>query len=824
MNDKDHLNAEERALAEMLKAAADQVDASVSFQNELEKKLMNAHRPKAGFGLFSVKKAAVTIGWTVGFATLTLLFIWVIRSIAPQPQPAANSTPTPSANPDPTATEEFGGFDFRGGRLSLALPLPDAPANVYVFQMQNDPPATVEDALALAARFGIQGEVYAAKGRQPETTEYAVSDGKQWISVGTKNYFFYTADMVKNSRNFLSQPNDNAEAIIRDFLTARGFNFAFKVTQSDLYGGYLVHPLSPDGLPVRYEEFSTPIMRVVLDETGQVLSLDANLAVYDQTPVASPEIISAEEALQIAIDDTIIFGKIESMNAGNGAPPQQWFREYPNDTPVTIYANVTTAPAVDPSKPALLLIDNVPAVGNTSGFESLESYQYIKASGKYFTENGVRKFMVDAWESRNIELAFFSGSLRQEGGQVILTSDDGSGTETVMLDPPADIPLNTKVPESQLYIYGMLLDGKIDWTYIQFFADSSQMGGGGGGGGMGFYQINLSGTPVPFPTATPMPVPAIDENTLRYVVQEGDTLERIANSYGLTAEQLQQANGLSDPNITIGQSIAIPGTSAPPQLEGARGTVSVTIYTSEDGTQRAEYAFNSSDPQNPYMILEGENLEELQAFHNKPVKIWGAADRMSPYGVPVINVDKFEVVFPDLQFQILSGTEQAIQFEGNDVIIFTTEDGTQYAELAPNCADILIISGEKAEEGTTVNVEALAVPDLRIGDYPALCIFSSGGESVELEITADQPNIMPEITVGPFSTPKVTIDSVELVYYASNPNYQQFNPGATERVPYMQPAWHFHGFYESGQEINIFVQALKQEFLLPNTDPILGPG
>jgi len=63
-----------------------------------------------------------------------------------------------------------------------------------------------------------------------------------------------------------------------------------------------------------------------------------------------------------------------------------------------------------------------------------------------------------------------------------------------------------------------------------------------------------------------------------------------------------------------------------------------------------------------------------------------------------------------------------------------------------------------------------------------------------------------------------------LVYYASNPNYQQFNPGATERAPYMQPAWHFHGYYESGQEINIIVQALKQEFLLPNSEPILGPG
>ncbi len=96
MNDKNFMSPEERALAEMLEAAAQQVGARPSFKTELEKKLMNAHQPKAGFGLFSVKKIASTAGWSVGLAVMALVFIWAIRTIVPQPQPAAGNTPIPT--------------------------------------------------------------------------------------------------------------------------------------------------------------------------------------------------------------------------------------------------------------------------------------------------------------------------------------------------------------------------------------------------------------------------------------------------------------------------------------------------------------------------------------------------------------------------------------------------------------------------------------------------------------------------------------------------------------------------------------------------------
>ena len=72
--------------------------------------------------------------------------------------------------------------------------------------------------------------------------------------------------------------------------------------------------------------------------------------------------------------------------------------------------------------------------------------------------------------------------------------------------------------------------------------------------------------------------------------------------------------------------------------------------------------------------------------------------------------------------------------------------------------------------------------------------------------------------------PNLVIDQVELVYYVSNPYYQVNNPDYSLRSPYIQPAWHFRGHYEDGGEFDILIQALKQEFLLPEVAPGLSPG
>jgi LysM repeat protein len=80
--------------------------------------------------------------------------------------------------------------------------------------------------------------------------------------------------------------------------------------------------------------------------------------------------------------------------------------------------------------------------------------------------------------------------------------------------------------------------------------------------------IDLTPVPVPSdsPSATPLatvapPVAATPppSATQRYVVQSGDTLQKIARLYGVSIAALQQANGISDQNvITVGQVLVIP--------------------------------------------------------------------------------------------------------------------------------------------------------------------------------------------------------------------------------------------------------------------------
>lgn len=48
-----------------------------------------------------------------------------------------------------------------------------------------------------------------------------------------------------------------------------------------------------------------------------------------------------------------------------------------------------------------------------------------------------------------------------------------------------------------------------------------------------------------------------------YTVQQGDTLSAISRKTGVSVASLQQANGLADGNIRIGQSLKIPGAGAP---------------------------------------------------------------------------------------------------------------------------------------------------------------------------------------------------------------------------------------------------------------------
>jgi|GEM_PF-617902 len=756
------------------------------------------------------------------------------------------ATPTPEITTHQSATPEIavtiipptqnGGYDFRGAKLYLEQPLPESPDQAHIYLLKKDKPATQEEAFALAERFGIHGEMYTAPDYIFNTADFAISDGKQMLQVYSERFFSYTSDMAKTSRGSVGMPNDNAETNIHAFLQARGMDFPFNISAVDLYGGYGIQPLAPDSIPMQYESFTQPVMRVTLDENGEVLSVDAVLMDYETIPVGEYGILSAQEAFQILLNDNILAGKMEYFNAANRMP-QEWYRSYPDNQPITVYGYLSSYPALDPGKPTLILVNGVPITGNITGLESLEDYTFVKATGQYRVENGIRKFNVQSWD-RKVQQYDLSGTLSRQGDQIILTSDNGSGEHYPLIDPPADVPLQTKVPDTQLAISGVIVDGKLDWTYIQYF-DNYSSGGGGGSNGIGFYQLNLSGTPLPFPSPTPQPV-VISGSA--YIVQENDTLASIADRFGITLDQLAQANNLSNASIiNADQVLIIPDIpsnqrAAGQKIQGVRGLLNVTIHNKSDGSQRVEYTLLYTPKGQRYLyalMLEGTDLQALQSYQNRPIEIWGTVDHYDQqYGISVVKVERFEIPFPDLQFQILRGKQKKITVAGQSLTLFTTDDGANYVQTMPG-GDVNIPLVENA--GGEVIVEALAVPDETISGYPALQVFSSGsatnpknGQPLEPQITADQPYIVDE-TTSPASTetytpPNLTIDTVELIYFVSNPYYQVNDPNYNQRSPYIQPVWHFHGRYEDGGEFDVLIQALKQEFLLPELAPGLSPG
>jgi murein DD-endopeptidase MepM/ murein hydrolase activator NlpD len=359
-------------------------------------------------------------------------------------------------------------------------------------------------------------------------------------------------------------------------------------------------------------------------------------------------------------------------------------------------------------------------------------------------------------------------------------------------------------------------------------------GGGGGGGGLGFYKLNLSGTPVPFPD--PTKGPDINQGIGNYTVKEGDTLSMIAQNFGITVDELMQANGLDDPMIFIGQTLIIPGAQSPSQnpligkrFEDQRGIFVVNIYRKPDRSQRTQYAFITSQENALfyYLILEGENLQELEKYHNRPVNIWATVEKADQFGTLTARVDRFEVPFPDLQIQILRGTQKTQIIENQLVQLFTTEDGTSYVELILNGdANVALIGAE----GDPVLHEALVIPGETYASYPTIRIFGStmavspkSGEAVEMTVTADKPFVMDEIPdSGQYAPPQATIERVDLIYYVTNQHWQvEHLDGGPQ---YIQPAWRFYGHYSNGDEFEILVQALEREYLLPELAPYIQGG
>lgn len=659
----------------------------------------------------------------------------------------------------PTQT---GGYDWRGTTLYLNAAMPDAPAEVKIYQAVPDQPATVDDVRAFTQRFNMNGSIYEVQGELPNTTNYLVVDGNRQLRIRSNGYFNYVTDNSAWSNNPFFMKNPNAETVINNFMQTYGFDFPYKVEYSDFFGAYLALPLTPDGYAVSFGFFNSRGILFYFNKNG-LISVQANLPDYQE--VTSANIISADEAFQALINPNSQIGINEGMTSSSQTEVQSWSRPRTLDTTVTVYGFLnSTGKSIDGGAP-LITLDGMNVTGNTAGIASPLENTFVEATGQYHEENGVKTFIMESWKPYNGYQEGIQGSIAREGDQVTITTSDK--VKLILPDFPSDVEL----PLANGFLTGVTKGDVFEWSTLDTRPTS---GGGGGGGGNGFHKVNVSGTPVPFPTPTESP--------------------------------------------------SIEQTSTPEPVEALRGIVSITIYTQPDGTQRKEYTFAVPYSYGGYLSLNGDGLEAFDAYNHRPVDVWGTITQDSS-GIAILKVDRFEIPYPDLSFQLLKGSVSESSYNGEQIMLLTTQEGQIYTILYDTGSPVF----DPSMEGRVEVLQVLAIPDETYAGHPSVRMFSYGpeinpktGEQYPYTITADQPMVMPDNATSPGSVITATIEKIELVYFMPDPRYT--TPDANAAPPYIQPAWKFTGHYSNGDQFELLIQALTEQFLLPEYEELPAPG
>lgn len=690
---------------------------------------------------------------------------FVTEVVYGQSTPEPNLEPQVIVTPQPDTTSSQDTYSWRGTTVQLNVDLPDGPTEMQIYQTQANVPATVEDVRALAQVFGMNGEIYATPGNSPGTTGYFMVDGNRQLFVRSKYSFHYVPNHSAYLQNPFFEKNENAESMIAEFMRTYNLGENYKVEYAESYNGYYALPLDLNGYPLHlgYGVASGYLFRFT--EEGLV-GVETSLVGYEALGTAS--IISAEEAWQKVLNSTDGMGMQEAMFMPNNVNIRSWARQYPLNETVTVFGYISSTGRSVDGNPPLVTFDSAPATGNVTNVPENLPNTFVEATGQFIEEEGVRKFNIESWKN-------YDGY--EEGIQGILTRDGDAVYITVVEGPKLllpDVPDDLALPSENLFLTGVTIGDVFEWKSI----DNRSFTGGGGGGGGGFYKLNLSGTPIPFPT--PQTIPA------------------------------------SQPEFES-QS-----------FEALLGIITSTIYAQNDGIQRVEYTFMPTETESsmPYMVLEGNGLEELPNYNNMPIRIWGKTTRIDDAGLIIASVEKFELPYPNLKMQVFKGKTQPNKANGQNTLLYTTETGESYI-LAYNSGYIPDDIGLPHDE--LIYIEGYSIPDELFGNMPILRMFGTGmvynpvtGEEFEYLVTSDQPQVIPDNPTAPNSTINATIEQIDLVYYTPDPRLS-----TVEQLPqpqYIQPVWRFLVRFSDGSSYEIYVQAISKEFLSPEMELAVPPG
>ena len=865
MNDE-MKNTNPNGIEKKLLDVAGRTNADPHFVSELESKLKNTHKPKTSWSMPMFKQATSALGWIALVAILGYFLNWSFATLIPTQQPGANTTPNqfvcPVTEPNGSTPpfEQPSMYYHGNGELWTGL-WPDG--KIYMLPTDKMPDGSFSTKWGFWR--GVNGALMVEGHRLDADAAPLRADipdgygdtGFQVLGLifPTTGCWEVTGRVGESSLTFITEVVFGEATPTPGLSTTQNIITSENATPVPEDGGYawrnttlyLAQPLpqSPTDAQVYSLKLNQPVTR------DDVLALAQRFALQGEVQELPPD-----------------FSNGIGYTLNNGTQKL----EVQSNNHFVFYTNYTAAAlGTIPEEQARTIIDSF-----------LKKYDF---NFEYRVEG-------------------MPGLSAQQFAITPLTSDGAEIRTDYLMPIRYEIVIDGT---GQIFAFsGFLLDYEplgtfqlitVEEAFQDVLADHPQFGrmesvrgnGGGGGGGPGFYKLNLSGTPVPFPTAITQSNGI--QGSVEYIITANDTLSLIAASFGVTLEQLIQANNLSDTDhvntgqkliipiaqqgnagyaytvvegdtcqsiastfnltvedllainnlsaeclLTIDQMLVIPApqsSSDSPyigkQFEDQRGIFMVNIYRQPDGSLRKEYGFiTDAEGENFNLKLEGAGLQDLEQYNNLPLNMWGTITSVDEFGNMTANVERFAIPFPDLRIQIFQGQQKVTPINGQSAVLFTTTDGKTYIQAILN-GDPFNDDSLIGHEGDQVLLEGFNIPDEFNNGYPVLRIFGGSvaiakdGSATEMTVTADQPNIYDEApsTEG-FNPPTATVEKVELVYYL--PNLQSGNTNPSADAKYIQPAWRFYGHYSTGDEFEFLVQALQQEFLLPQLAPYTPPG
>ncbi len=755
-----------------------------------------------------------SLGWGALAILLIVGLAWTLKTLAPLPiqVPAVQSSPVetqpvikivevplstvqviPQVS-DATPLPPPGGVVslFPAVEFNFTSELPLSPESLTVYRQQLSEAVTVESARRIADQWGVAGGVYSSPSEGMDNIIYDVMDGARSIRfLNFTDQFIYSVGYASPDYGSALMDNgplpyfDEQVAIATKFLEPLGIlDLPYRAMPMETERGMVAFIPLLDGFPVIQEigvdRSNIGWIDAKISAPGQVSMVEYSQK--DFQPIGAYPVITASQAWERFTQDTNLQHSRYAVLSPEGENTYQaWVHKYQPGQAVDIYGWINAYQPADSNTLPLVMINNLPIIGDTSGMVPDNQYdvRFVHAWGQVqgIPTDGIA-LQVDGWEVSDLSDQLITGTLSTQSGQTQLVALDRTYN---LIDPPTDIPEG-----AQVGIQAVVLEGtppSLDWKFIEtgqipFSYGASSTCGGGGGGGSATSNANFgAGT---------------------------FTLLNLDSQAEPASTQIGQPYQLGD------------------EISAVSGRVYITQHIYTGGVSSTEVIF-SPDPSSGLNMdwahsLIGDNLSGIDQYNNLPILVSGQVERFGNH-IVYINVTSYEPVYPGEQIQEWTGTEQILTLDGQSVVLFTTSAGDSYVlkssvDYPPADANII------GRLGDLIEIEGYLLPDQQLGGY-TLLQDTAGSTQPDGVVTSSLVSIWdhtqdPSANPGAVLQGTVTIDNIELAYDAINldrcPPSAATDPNMASWL-YVQPMWVFTGHFDDGRRFIAQVQALPDEYL-----------